>query len=77
MQRLAGAAVKALPAEYRLDPVPLVVLGNRRQAHDFPRLLRKHMAGEIVPRITPEGRLSCRRCMISTMAPASLSFSRL
>jgi hypothetical protein len=77
MQWLAGAAAKALPAKHRLDPVPLVVLGNRRQAHDLPRLLRQHMAGEIVPRVKPEGRLSCRRCMISTMAPASLSLSRL
>jgi hypothetical protein len=35
------------------------------------------MADEIVPRVTPEGRLSCSRRMISTMAPCCLSFSRL
>jgi len=35
------------------------------------------VAGEVVPRVTPEGGLSCRRRMISTMPPVSLSFSRL
>jgi hypothetical protein len=29
-----------LPAEYGLDQVQLVVVGDRRQAHDLPILLR-------------------------------------
>jgi len=61
----------------RIDDLPLVVLGDRRKAHDLPGLLRQHVADEIIPRVTPEGRLSCRRCMISTMAPCCLSLSRL
>jgi hypothetical protein len=35
------------------------------------------MAREIVPRVTPEGRLSCSRCMITMIAPLRVSFSRL
>src|SRR5262249_15758164 len=60
-----------------LDPVQLVVIGDRREPHHLPRLLLEHVAGEVVPRVMPEGRLSCRRCMINTMAPESLSLSRL
>jgi hypothetical protein len=33
------------------------------------------MAGEIVPRVTPEGRLSCSRCMIRIIAPLRVSIS--
>ena len=77
VQRLARFAAKALPSEYGLDPVPLVLLGDRRQAHDVPVLLRHHVTGEVVPRVMPEGRLSCNRCMTSTIAPESLSLSRL
>jgi hypothetical protein len=66
-----------LPPEHRLDLVQLIVVGDRRETHDLPRLLRQHVAGEVIPRVTPEGRLSCSRCMISTMAPVSLSLSRL
>jgi hypothetical protein len=55
----------------------LVRLGERRQAHDLPFFLRQHMRGQIIPRVKPEGRLSCSRCMISTIAPSSLSFNRL
>jgi hypothetical protein len=77
VQRLAAAAGEILPPEERLDQLGLVVLGDRREAHDLPFLLRQHVADEIVPRVTPEGRLSCSRCIMRTMAPASLSFSRL
>ena len=77
MQDLAGFAAEGLAPEYGLDLVPFVLIGNRRQPRDLPRLLRQHMAREIVPRIMPEGRLSCNRCMISTIAPESLSLSRL
>ena len=77
MQRLAGFAAEGLAPEHGLDPVPFVRLGERRQAHDVPILLRHHVTGEVVPRVTPEGRLSCNRCMISTIAPESLSLSRL
>ena len=45
-----------------------VLLGDRRQMHDLPILLRQHMAGEVV---------LGSRCMISTIAPESLSLSRL
>jgi hypothetical protein len=55
----------------------LVAFGDRREAHDIPILLGHHMAGEIVPRVTPEGRLSCSRCMITMTEPLRVSFSRL
>jgi hypothetical protein len=77
MQRLADAAAEALPAEHGLDAVPLAGFGDCRQAHHFPLLLRQHVAGEVIPRAKPEGRLSCNRWMISTMAPTSLSLRRL
>ena len=53
MQGLARLAAEGLPAEHCLDPVQLVVLSDRRKAHDVPRLLRQHMAGEVIPRVTP------------------------
>jgi hypothetical protein len=77
MQGVARVAAEGLPTEHGLDPVQLIVIGDRRETHDLPRLLRQHMAGEVVPRVKPEGRLSCRRCMISTIARESLSLSRL
>ena len=77
MQRLARLPAEGLPTEHGLDPVQLVLVGDRRETHDLPRLLRQHVAGEVIPRVKPEGRLSCSRCMISTMAPVSLSLSRL
>jgi hypothetical protein len=40
MQGLARFAAKGLPAEHGLDPVQFLLVGNRREAHDFPRLLR-------------------------------------
>jgi hypothetical protein len=43
---------------------------NRREPHHLPPLLRQYMAGEVVPRVTPEGRLSCSRCLISRSQPA-------
>jgi hypothetical protein len=70
---LARLATEGLTSEHCRGPVQLLLVGNRREAHDLPRLLRQHVAGEVVPRVKPEGRLSCSRCMIST----SLSFSRL
>jgi hypothetical protein len=39
--------------------------------------LRQHVADEIVPRVTPEGRLSFSRCMIRMIAPVRVSFRRL
>ena len=48
MQGLARFAAEGLPAEHGLDPVQLVLLGDRREAHDLPRLLRQHVAGEVV-----------------------------
>jgi hypothetical protein len=41
--------------EHRLDPVQPVVIGDRRQTHHLPRLMRQHVAGRVVPRVTPEG----------------------
>ena len=49
MQGLARVAAEGLPSEHRLDPVQLVVIGDRREPHHLPRLLRQHMAGEVVP----------------------------
>ena len=77
VQRFAAAAGEILRPDERVDQLALVVLGDCREAHDVPRLLRQHVAGEVVPRVTPEGRLSCSRCMITTMTPLRLSFSRL
>jgi len=34
VQRLAGFAAKGLAPVHGLDPVPLVLLGDRRQTHD-------------------------------------------
>jgi len=48
VQRLAGFAAKDLAAEHGLDPVQFVRLGDRRQPHDVPILLRHHVAGEVV-----------------------------
>jgi hypothetical protein len=48
MQGLARFAAEGLPSEHRLGPVQLVVFGNRRETHDLPRLLRQHVAGEVV-----------------------------
>ena len=74
---LAAPAREMLRPQHRVDKLRLVRLGERREAHDLPLLLRQHVAREIVPRVMPEGRLSCSRCMINMMAPASLSLSRL
>ena len=48
MQDLARAAAEGLLPEHGLDPVQLVVLGDRREAHHLPRLLRQYMAGEVI-----------------------------
>ena len=48
MQDLTRLAAKGLPAEYGFDQVQLVVVGDRRQAHDLPILLRQHVAREVV-----------------------------
>jgi hypothetical protein len=37
--------------------------------------MRQHMAGEIIPRVTPEGRLLCSRCMITMIALVLVSLS--
>jgi hypothetical protein len=49
--------------------VPPVLFGNHRKTDDLPILLRQYVAGQIVPRVTPEGRLSCSRCIISMITP--------
>jgi hypothetical protein len=78
MQGLALMPDQAFRSPDRIHDLGLVVLGDRRKAHDLPMFLGRHVADEIVPRVTPKkGRLSCKRCMISTMAPCCLSFSRL
>jgi hypothetical protein len=77
VQGLARLAAEGLPSEHGLDSVPFVLLGDHRQAHNLSILLCQHMAREVVPRVKPEGRLSCSLCMISTIAPESLSLSRL
>jgi hypothetical protein len=77
MQRLAPATGKMPRPQYRLDRPGLVLLGDHREAHELPVFLGQYMADQIVPRVKPEGRLSCSRCMIRTIAPFFLSFSRL
>ena len=76
-QCIAPPTVKAPRSPHRFDRPGLVLLGDRRKARDFPILLGKHVSDQIVPRVKPEGRLSCSRCMIRMMAPFCLSFSRL
>jgi len=61
VQRLAALPVNEYHPQFRLERVGLVVLGDRRKAHDLPILLRQHVTDKIVPRVTPEGRLSCSR----------------
>jgi hypothetical protein len=77
MQCLAAASGKIPRPPQRLDLPGLVFLGDCREAHDVPIFLGQHVADEIVPRVKPEGRLSCSRCMITTIFPFRLSFSRL
>jgi hypothetical protein len=49
VQGLARFAAKGLPAEHGLDPVQFfLVVGNRREAHDLPRLLRQHVTGDVI-----------------------------
>ena len=48
VQCLAAPAGEMLRPEERVDQLALVVLGDRREAHDFPIFLRQHMADEIV-----------------------------
>jgi hypothetical protein len=55
--------------------VQLLLIGDRREAYHLPRLLRQHVTGEIVPRVTPEGMLSGGRCIINTIAPLCWSLS--
>jgi len=69
MKELALPPGQELRSPDCIHDLRLVVLGNRRKAHDLPGFLRQHVADEIVPRVTPEGRLSHGRCMISTTAP--------
>jgi hypothetical protein len=63
--------VKTRPRQ-GVDQVPPVLFGDRRKTDDLPILLRQYVAGQIVP-VTPEGRLSCSRCMISMTAPFLLT----
>jgi hypothetical protein len=55
--------------------VQLLLIGDRREAYHLPRLLRQHVTGEVVPRVTPEGMLSGGRCIINTIAPLCWSLS--
>ena len=48
VQGIARFAAEGLPAEHGLDPVQLVLVGNRRETHDLPRLLRQHVTGEVI-----------------------------
>ena len=48
VQRFASTAPEALRSPDRLDPVHLVGFGERRKAQDLPRLLREHVADEVV-----------------------------
>ena len=77
VQCLAGPPGKRVRPQLRIEGVGLVVLDDRRKAHDLPILLRQHVAREIVPQVKPEGWLSCSRCMITMIAPVRVSFSRL
>jgi hypothetical protein len=48
VQDLAGFAAEGLQPEHSLGMVHFVLVGDRREAHDFPRFLRQHVAREIV-----------------------------
>ena len=48
VQRLAAAAREMLRPQHRVDEQRLVRLGDRREAHDLPRLLRQHVPREVV-----------------------------
>jgi hypothetical protein len=48
MQGLALTTPVTLPPPDRLDLVHLIGFGDRRKAHDLPRLLGEHMADEVV-----------------------------
>jgi hypothetical protein len=48
VQGLARLAAEGLPSEHGLDSVPFVLLGDRRQAHNLPLLLRQYMARQVV-----------------------------
>src|SRR5262249_17505474 len=48
LQRLAAPPREMLRPQRRVDLLRLVRLGERREAHDLPRLLRQHMARQIV-----------------------------
>jgi hypothetical protein len=67
VQCLAARPRHAPALQRRLDHVGFVILGDRRKAHDLPGLLCQHVADQVVPRVMPEGRLSCSRCMIKTI----------
>jgi hypothetical protein len=46
-----------LPPEYGLDLIGFPHLGECRETHHLPLLLRQDGAGEAVPRATPRGHL--------------------
>src|ERR1700746_1046721 len=48
VQRLALTAPEAARSPDRLDAVHLVGFGDRREAQNLPRLLREHVADEVV-----------------------------
>ena len=48
VQCLAGPPGKRVRPQLRIEGVGLVVLDDRRKAHDLPILLRQHVAREIV-----------------------------
>ena len=47
VQCLAPPAGEILRPQHRIDDLGLVVLGDPRETHDLPRLLRQHVADEI------------------------------
>jgi hypothetical protein len=76
-QCLAASPGKRALAQLGVERPALVLFGDGRKAHDLPILLRQHVANKIVTRVKPEGRLSCSRCIIRTMEPVLVPFSRL
>ena len=77
VQDLARLAAEGLPSKHGLELGAIRPPRRSPTSAQPPILLCQHMAREVVPRVKPEGRLSCSLCMISTIAPESLRLSRL
>jgi hypothetical protein len=48
VQGLARFAAEGLPAEHGIEPVKFVLVGDRRETHHLPILLRQHVAREVI-----------------------------